>query len=151
MARPAPAGDGASTPIYHFDKADIIVSLDADFLSCGPGSVRYSKDFAGRRRLTEENTSMNRLYAIESSPTLTGAKADHRLRSRRRKSSRSRASWPQRSRRRRAPDAAGVPAGAPDIARSVAAVAKDLSAHKGRASSSPATIRPTASAPLPRP
>ena len=78
VARPARRAGQTST-IYQFDKADVIVALDADFLSCGPGSVRYSKDFARRRRLTEENTSMNRLYVIESSPTLTGAKADHRL------------------------------------------------------------------------
>ena len=81
VARPARAGAAAQTStIYQFDKADVVVALDADFLTCGPGSVRYSKDFAARRRrLTEENTSMNRLYAIESTPTLTGAKADHRL------------------------------------------------------------------------
>ncbi len=136
MARPTPRSTAAqSTPIYHFDKADIVVALDADFLSCGPGSVRYSKDFARRRRLTEENTSMNRLYAIESSPTLTGAKADHRLTVM--------ASEVERVARELAAaisgsGATGQPAavarpGAPDIPRFVAAVAKDLSAHKGRA------------------
>ena len=26
--------------IYHFDQADVIVSLDADFLACGPGNLR---------------------------------------------------------------------------------------------------------------
>ena len=40
------APGGASDPVYHFDKAAIVVSLDSDFLSCGPGSVRYQKDFA---------------------------------------------------------------------------------------------------------
>ena len=51
----APAApDAAAEAIYHFDKADVIVSLDADFLACGPGSVRYTKDFAGRRRVTDE-------------------------------------------------------------------------------------------------
>jgi MoCo/4Fe-4S cofactor protein with predicted Tat translocation signal len=63
--------------IYRFDKADVILSLDADFLSCGPASVRYTQDFASRRRLPG---NMNRLYAIESCPTNTGAAADHRLR-----------------------------------------------------------------------
>jgi len=75
--------------VYHFDKADIVVTLDADFLGCGPASVRYSRDFAARRRAgadAEHNGAegdaakpMNRLYAIESTPSLTGAKADHRL------------------------------------------------------------------------
>ena len=40
----------ASDAIYHFDKADVIVTLDADFLTCGASSVRYSRDFANRRR-----------------------------------------------------------------------------------------------------
>ena len=80
VARPAgPVAAAQTTAVYQFDKADVIVALDADFLVCGGGSVRYSKDFSARRRLSEENTSMNRLYTIESTPTLTGAKADHRL------------------------------------------------------------------------
>ncbi len=62
---------------YDFEKADIIVSLDADFLYAGfPGNVRYIRDFAKRRN---PDGKMNRLYVIESTPTTTGAKADHRL------------------------------------------------------------------------
>ena len=35
---------------YDFSKADVIVSLDADFLSAGfPGNTRYIRDFASRR------------------------------------------------------------------------------------------------------
>ena len=35
---------------YDFSKADVIVSLDADFLSAGfPGITRYIRDFAKRR------------------------------------------------------------------------------------------------------
>ena len=60
-----------SRPIYHFDKADVVVSLDADFINCGPGSVRYQRDFAARRRVMDDRKEMNRLYAIESTPTLT--------------------------------------------------------------------------------
>ena len=48
--------------VYNFDKADVIVSLESDFLACGPGSVRYTRDFADRRRITDEQKSMNRLY-----------------------------------------------------------------------------------------
>src|SRR5262245_3716814 len=65
--------------VYQFDKADIVLSLDADFLTNGPGSVRYSRDFINRRRLTGGSKEMNRLYVAESSLTTTGAKADHRL------------------------------------------------------------------------
>jgi MoCo/4Fe-4S cofactor protein with predicted Tat translocation signal len=61
---------------YDFSKADVIVSLDADFLSAGfPGNTRYIRDFAMRRN---PDAPMNRLYVIESTPTSTGAKADHR-------------------------------------------------------------------------
>src|ERR1700723_2543999 len=61
---------------YDFEKADVIVSLDADFLYAGfPGNVRYIRDFAKRRN---PDGKMNRLYVAESAPTTTGAKADHR-------------------------------------------------------------------------
>jgi molybdopterin-containing oxidoreductase family iron-sulfur binding subunit len=67
---------------YEFSPADAIVSLDADFLSCGGGQLKYTRDFADRRRIAAglDPEKMNRLYAIESSPTATGAVADHRLR-----------------------------------------------------------------------
>jgi MoCo/4Fe-4S cofactor protein with predicted Tat translocation signal len=62
---------------YDFSKADVIVSLDADFLYAGfPGSARYTRDFAARRN---PDASMSRLYVIESTPSSTGMKADHRL------------------------------------------------------------------------
>ncbi|HEY1678144.1 MAG TPA: TAT-variant-translocated molybdopterin oxidoreductase [Candidatus Sulfotelmatobacter sp.] len=62
---------------YDFSKADVIVSLDADFLYAGfPGNTKYIRDFASRRN---PDGNMNRLYVIESTPSSTGAKADHRL------------------------------------------------------------------------
>ncbi len=62
---------------YDFSKADVIVSLDADFLYAGfPGNTKYIRDFANRRN--PDSGNMNRLYVIESTPTSTGAKADHR-------------------------------------------------------------------------
>src|SRR3984885_15012638 len=61
---------------YDFEKADVIVSLDADFLYAGfPGNVRYIRDFAKCRN---PDGNMKRLYVIETTPTSTGAKADHR-------------------------------------------------------------------------
>jgi MoCo/4Fe-4S cofactor protein with predicted Tat translocation signal len=63
---------------YDFSKADVIVSLDADFLYAGfPGNVRYIRDFASRR--DPDSGNMNRLYVIESGMSSTGAKADHRI------------------------------------------------------------------------
>ncbi len=63
---------------YRLDRADVIVTLDADLLGAGPGGLRYARDFASRRR-PEEAERMSRLYAIESMPTLTGSRADHRF------------------------------------------------------------------------
>ena len=64
--------------VYRLEKADVIVSLGSDFLTTGPGSVRYARDFAGRRR-ADGGGGMNRLYVVEDTPSLTGAAADHRL------------------------------------------------------------------------
>jgi MoCo/4Fe-4S cofactor protein with predicted Tat translocation signal len=66
---------------YMLDKADVILSLDADFLSgiTHPGFVKLARDYANRRKLMDPSIEMNRLYAVESMPTTTGFKADHRL------------------------------------------------------------------------
>jgi Fe-S-cluster-containing dehydrogenase component len=82
-------------PVYHLDKADVIVALDADFLAWGPGRLKDARAFAARRETEKDSRSyitghaepdttpasatMNRLYAIEPTPTITGASADHRL------------------------------------------------------------------------
>jgi MoCo/4Fe-4S cofactor protein with predicted Tat translocation signal len=64
---------------YALDQADVIVSLDADFLSGAgfPGFHKLVRDYAARRKQPEKG--MNRLYSVESSPTTTGMKAEHRL------------------------------------------------------------------------
>jgi len=64
--------------IYDFSKADRILSLGSDFLSAMPGTLRYARDYAAKRRITVDKVEMNRLYVIESTPTPTGANADHR-------------------------------------------------------------------------
>src|SRR6266404_5139160 len=64
--------------IYDFSKADRVLSLDADFLAAMPGTLRYARDFAARRRVSQNQKEMNRLYVIETTPTTTGASADHR-------------------------------------------------------------------------
>ena len=71
-----PLGASAVRTRYHFDKAEVILALGGDFLSSGPWSLRYAREFAEARR---PNETMNRLYVAESTPTLTGAMADHRL------------------------------------------------------------------------
>ena len=64
---------------YAVEKADVILSLDADFLCTGASGVRYARAFASRRRIEGNRAQTNRLYAVESTPTNTGTKADHRL------------------------------------------------------------------------
>lgn len=71
------------SPIYDFTNADVVVAFDADFLSRGGASVRYSHDFMSRRGVESETAypgiETNRLYAFESTYTPTGGAADHRL------------------------------------------------------------------------
>ena len=79
---PAIAGSTAEQGIdtqYDASGADILVSLDADFLSGAayPGFHKLVRDYAVRRKQPENG--MNRLYAVESTPTTTGMKAEHRL------------------------------------------------------------------------
>jgi MoCo/4Fe-4S cofactor protein with predicted Tat translocation signal len=68
----------AVSAVHRFDRASVVVSLDADFLSSGPGRVRYARDFMAKRN-PELPGGMNRLYVVETGPTVTGATADHRL------------------------------------------------------------------------
>ncbi len=68
-----------ATPIYHLDEAEVILSLDADFLNSGPAKLRHTRQFANARRAHTAEDSMNRLYVIEPTPTSTGTMADHRL------------------------------------------------------------------------
>jgi MoCo/4Fe-4S cofactor protein with predicted Tat translocation signal len=65
-------------PIFHFDKAKVILSLDCDFLGGEDDGHNHIAGFAKSRKV--ENGGMSRLYAVESLFTLTGASADHRLR-----------------------------------------------------------------------
>jgi len=114
---------------YDFSRADVILSLDADFLYAGyPGNTRYIRDFAARHSpdAPGENVGkwfMNRLYVIESTPSSTGAKADHRVPSK--------ASDIERITGTLASELGlgGVRAGY--IEKSVSACLKDLQSHQG--------------------
>ena len=63
---------------YDLTQAKVIVSLGADFLVSGPSAIRHAREFSAGRRIRHEEGEMNRLYAIESTPSLTGGMADHR-------------------------------------------------------------------------
>jgi molybdopterin-containing oxidoreductase family iron-sulfur binding subunit len=65
---------------YDFSKADVVVSLDADPFTFGPGSLVYARAFARRRREAATGSGAPpRYYAIETTPTSSGALADHRI------------------------------------------------------------------------
>ncbi len=74
----------ASRPVYHFDKADIVLTLESDFLNMESGDIAAAKKFSSRREISDANPKMNRLYAVESEYTSTGAQAEHRYRTARR-------------------------------------------------------------------
>ncbi len=110
---------------YKLANADVILSLDADFLYAGfPGFALYARDFAKRRN--PDSGRMSRLYVVESTPSSTGAKADHRLPLR---------AVEMESLARTLASALGNGAGTgatlPDQGKFAAALLKDLQAHRG--------------------
>jgi Fe-S-cluster-containing dehydrogenase component len=66
-------------PVYRFDRARMILSIDADITLREPGWVRYSHDFMQGRRVLNGDTAMNRLYSVETRLTNMSALADHHL------------------------------------------------------------------------
>ncbi len=113
-------------PQLLIEKADVILSLESDFLDCGSGKLRASRDFADRRRVSG-GVPMNRLYVVESVPSNTGSRADHRLPLAAR-------DIPALARAVAAGlGVAGVSGSAPGASAAfVSAVVKDLQAHRGR-------------------
>ncbi len=70
----------ALQPVYEFSEADVIISLDADFLGLGGDKVANARAFSARRSFdTVADREMNRLYMVESSISVTGSNADHRM------------------------------------------------------------------------
>ncbi len=67
---------------YKLADAKVIASLDADLINLHPNSVKYARDWAAGRSVDAEHpeeSSMSRVYAVESQFSLTGTVADHRL------------------------------------------------------------------------
>jgi molybdopterin-containing oxidoreductase family iron-sulfur binding subunit len=68
-------------PRVFFDRAAVVVALDSDFLGLDSATILPVKEFArGRMTGDAEKPVMNRLYAVESQFSVTGAEADHRVR-----------------------------------------------------------------------
>ncbi|MFO0584593.1 MAG: 4Fe-4S dicluster domain-containing protein [Anaeromyxobacter sp.] len=116
-------------PTYDVARADVILSLDADFLGREGEHVRNAKGFASRRA----DVHLNRLYVAEPDMTVTGGTADHRFRMRGSEVlgfARAVAGALAQGHGQGALAAAGGPAG--DRAKIAAAVAKDLASAPGR-------------------
>ena len=116
-------------PIYDLTQADVVLSLEHDFLSSdGAHNLHYMRQFASRRRVEDRADNLNRLYVVEADHSVTGGRADHRLPLK--------ASQIEAFARAVAAGAgvSGINGPAPGGTESFAsAVAKDLSQHKGRA------------------
>jgi molybdopterin-containing oxidoreductase family iron-sulfur binding subunit len=108
---------------YDFSRADVVLSLDADFLTQGPGAVPYARRFMARRRVREGETDINRLYVVETTPTATGSVADHRV-----------SATTSELGSFAADVAAALEGGSPSgpLAEFAAVTARDLEAHRGR-------------------
>lgn len=66
-------------PDYHFDKADVIVSIGADFAATWGNPVEYASKYITRRKVSKENTNMSRHIHVEALPSATSATADIRI------------------------------------------------------------------------
>ncbi len=69
----------ARIPRLHFERADVILSLQADFLGTDSNAPGFIQDFASRRAVSSPGDAMSRLWVLEGSVTLTGFNADQRL------------------------------------------------------------------------
>ena len=119
--------------MLRFDRASVILALDADPLLTDPEMIRHARGFADGRRAGASGGAMNRLYAVEGVYSLTGAMADHRLRL----ESRQIAPFLAALAARLAPPEAGAAslagASVPGVdSRWIDALAKDLLANRGK-------------------
>ncbi|MDI7222128.1 TAT-variant-translocated molybdopterin oxidoreductase [Leptospira santarosai] len=69
----------ALIPNYHFDLANVILSIDCDFMGNWLSPEEHQKDFSKRRNLRNGAKDVNFYVAAESIPTMSGSNADLRL------------------------------------------------------------------------
>ena len=118
--------------VLRFDRASVILCLDADPLLTDPEAIRHARGFADGRRAGASGGAMNRLYAVEGVYSLTGAMADHRLRLESRQIAAFVAALAARLGAAGASSQAGADVPGMDP-RWIDAVAKDLLANRGKA------------------
>ncbi len=68
----------AVLPTYHFDKAEVIVGIGADFLGNWISPVEFTKDYIKNRKVSKANPTMSRHIQLETILTVTGSNADQR-------------------------------------------------------------------------
>ena len=143
----------ARAALYDFEKADIVLSLDADFLEAAPRHLDLEPQLRQPPR-AEASPGLNRLYVVEPRFSITGGMADHRLRCAARTSRASRSPWPP-SWARPLPALAGLPqpGAAPGDAREVRRRGREGSRGQARRRSwsSPVSGRPRSPTPWPTP
>ncbi|MCE3007031.1 MAG: TAT-variant-translocated molybdopterin oxidoreductase [Bacteroidetes bacterium] len=66
-------------PRFRFDKAEMIVGINADFLGTWISPIEFTRQYVQHRTPSKDNVKMSRHVQIESTMTLTGANADQRL------------------------------------------------------------------------
>lgn len=65
-------------PTYHFDKAQTIVSIGADFLGTWISPIEFSKGYSKGRKISAKNPTLSKHYQFEAMHSITGGAADHR-------------------------------------------------------------------------
>ncbi|WP_310397088.1 TAT-variant-translocated molybdopterin oxidoreductase [Hymenobacter sp.] len=66
-------------PGYDFSRANVIVSLGADFLGTWISPVEYAKQYVVNRKVSSDKRTMSRHFQFETSMSLTGSNADVRV------------------------------------------------------------------------
>ena len=71
--------NGGVVPGYDFSKANVIVSLGADFLGTWISPVEYAKQYVTNRKVSRDKRTMSRHFQFETAMSLTGSNADVRV------------------------------------------------------------------------
>jgi len=67
-----------SLPTYDFSKAEVIVSINNDFLGTWISPIEHTKQYSKTRKVSDDKKQMSRHYQFESNLSLTGSNADYR-------------------------------------------------------------------------
>ncbi|MBL0046986.1 MAG: TAT-variant-translocated molybdopterin oxidoreductase [Bacteroidetes bacterium] len=69
----------AVVPVYNFENANVIVSFACDFLTNWVSPIEISRQYAAKRKVSDEKKEMSKHYQFESNLSLTGSNADERI------------------------------------------------------------------------